>query len=71
MRAGLVDDVGRTMRPEEFCELQEKQGWTNQQTADRLGVSPSSVTKWRGGQHDIPVPVQIAMRAICGVSVQE
>lgn len=55
------------MTPDEFKELQGY--FTNDYVAKRLGVSLSSVTKWRGGQHPIPQPVAIAMRAIFGGAV--
>ena len=52
------------MTPAEFIELQGK--LTNAQIAERLGVSDSTITKWRGLQHPIPTPVAIAMRALFG-----
>lgn len=52
------------MTPAEFIELQGK--LTNAQIAERLGVSDSTITKWRGAQHPIPTSVAIAMRALFG-----
>lgn len=39
-------------------------GMTNDQIAQELGVSVSTVVKWRGNQHQIPKPAQIAIRAL-------
>jgi DNA-binding transcriptional regulator YiaG len=50
------------MSPDEFKTLQGRLALTNAQLAERLGVSPSTVVKLRGGQHPIPQPVALAMR---------
>ena len=52
------------MTPDEFIRLQGE--LTNAQIAAQLGVSDSTITKWRGAQHPIPTPVAIAMRALFG-----
>lgn len=52
------------MTAAEFIELQGD--LTTAQVAERLGVSESTITKWRGQQHPIPAPVAIAMRALFG-----
>lgn len=56
------------MTADEFKTLQAQRGWTIRQTAEALGRSVSTVVKWRGGQHQIPQPVAIAMRALCARS---
>lgn len=52
------------MTADEFKNLQAQMGLLNDQLADRLGVSPSTVVKLRGAQHQVPGPVAIAMRAL-------
>lgn len=54
------------MTADEFKTLQAKMGQQNDQIAELLGVSISTVVKWRGGQHGIPKPAQIAIRALAG-----
>lgn len=53
------------MSPDEFKKIQSDQDWTNQTTANLLGVSLSTVEKWRSGAREIPAPVAklIAMLA--------
>ena len=45
------------MLPAEFKRLQESVGWSNRKVADRLGVSDSSIDKYRSGAVEIPGPV--------------
>ena len=52
------------MTAAEFKFAQAQLGMTNQQLADALGVSFSTITKWRGGQHDIPHMVRLALKAL-------
>lgn len=52
------------MTADEFKILQAEMGMTNDQIAQALGVSVSTVVKWRGNQHQIPKPAQIAIRAL-------
>lgn len=54
------------MTADEFKTLQAQMGQQNDQIAELLGVSISTVVKWRGGQHQIPKPAQIAIRALAG-----
>lgn len=52
------------MKPDEFKAAQSRLDLTNQQLADALGVSLSTVVKLRGGQHDVPGPVALAIEAL-------
>lgn len=52
------------MNPDEFKAAQSRLDLTNQQFADALGVSLSTVVKLRGGQHDVPGPVVLAIEAL-------
>lgn len=52
------------MTPDEFKNAQATLGLTNAQLAEELGVSESTVVKWRGDQHPIPKAVGIALRAL-------
>lgn len=52
------------MTPDELKQLQARLGLTSDQLAEALGVSPSTVSKWRTGSHPIPKPSAIAIRAL-------
>lgn len=52
------------MQPDELKQIQTRRGWSNYDLADLLGVSYATVVKWRGGQHPIPRPAVIAVRAL-------
>jgi DNA-binding transcriptional regulator YiaG len=49
---------------DELKDLQARADMTNEALAEALGVSLSTVVKWRGGQHQIPKPSAIAIRAL-------
>lgn len=55
---------GRPVTADEFKALQDAIGMHNGEIAEALGVSISTVVKWRGNQHQIPKPAQIAIRAL-------
>lgn len=55
---------GRPVTADEFKTLQAAMGMQNDEIAEALGVSISTVVKWRGNQHQIPKPAQIAIRAL-------
>ena len=52
------------MTPDELREAQAGLGMTNEQLAEAIGVSLSTVVKWRGAQHPIPRPAAMAIRAL-------
>lgn len=52
------------MTPDELRDLQRRFGMTNDQLARAIGVSESTVVKWRGGQHPIPSPAALAIRSL-------
>lgn len=52
------------MTPDELRNQQAALGFTNEQLAEAIGVSLSTVVKWRGGQHAIPRPAALAIRAL-------
>lgn len=52
------------MNADELKDLQARADMTNEALAEALGVSLSTVVKWRGGQHQIPKPSSIAIRAL-------
>lgn len=54
----------RDLTPDDLRDLQAQLGMTNEQLADAIGVSLSTIVKWRGGQHPIPRPSAIAIRAL-------
>lgn len=56
------------MTADEFKTLQTKMQMQNDEIADALGVSVSTIVKWRGSQHQIPKPAQIAIRALAAGS---
>jgi DNA-binding XRE family transcriptional regulator len=56
--------MGAEVKPDELIDLQARASMTNADLAEALGVSRSTVVKWRGGQHPIPNPVAIAVRAL-------
>lgn len=56
------------MTADEFKKLQAAMGMQNDDIADALGVSVSTIVKWRGNQHQIPKTAQIAIRALAARS---
>lgn len=52
------------MNADEFKALQAAMRMQNDEIADALGVSLSTIVKWRGNQHQIPKTAQIAIRAL-------
>jgi transcriptional regulator with XRE-family HTH domain len=52
------------MNADELKQLQAQAGMTNEDLAEALGVSLSTIVKWRGNQHQIPKPSAIALRAL-------
>lgn len=50
------------MTAEELKEAQQQLGMTNHQLAEALGVSLSTVVKWRGDQHPVPKIAALAVR---------
>lgn len=50
------------MNAQQLKEAQQELGMTNHQLADALGVSLSTIVKWRGGQHDCPKVAALAVR---------
>ena len=40
-----------------YYQLQLEAGLSNSEAANFLGVSPSSIRKWRSGQHEAPQAV--------------
>lgn len=50
------------MTPEQFKAAQSRLGMTNQQLADALDVSLSTIVKWRAGAHTIPKVVDLALK---------
>jgi transcriptional regulator with XRE-family HTH domain len=49
------------MKPEQFKRKQKKLMLTNQQIADEIGVTLSTIQKWRNGSVTIPKYVKIVM----------
>lgn len=58
------------MTADDLKTAQARAGMTSQELADALGVSLSTVVKWRGGQHAIPQPSAIAIRLITGQAAE-
>jgi DNA-binding transcriptional regulator YiaG len=54
----------RDMTADELRDLQAALGMTNEQLADAIGVSLSTVVKWRGAQHPIPRTAAMAIRSL-------
>lgn len=50
------------MTAEELKEAQQQLGMTNHQLAEALGVSLSTVVKWRGDRHPVPKIAALAVR---------
>lgn len=56
------------MTADELKHAQQQLGMTNRQLADAMGVSLSTVVKWRGEQHQIPKIAALAVRYLLGQS---
>lgn len=52
------------MKAAELKHLMRTKGWSNADLARALGVSVSTVVKWRGAQHPIPKASAIAIRTL-------
>ena len=53
-----------TMTPNEFKKAQLILGLTNQQMADRLGVTVRAVEFWRQGKRSVSGPVEMLMKKL-------
>ena len=52
----------KTLTPAEFKLAQEKLGFSNQQMADALDSSLSSVVKWRRGENEVNLILTYAIK---------
>lgn len=52
------------MTPETFRAWRKRLNLKQREAADRLGVSPSTVQKWEGGQSPIPDLAPLACAAV-------
>ena len=53
---------------DKIIELRKKSGWSQEELADRLGVSRQSISKWEGAQSIPDLNRIIAMSQLFGVS---
>ena len=53
---------------DKIIDLRKKNGWSQEELADRLGVSRQSISKWEGAQSVPDLNRIIAMSQIFGVS---
>ena len=49
------------MTPQEFKQIRLDAGMTQEQLAEAIGVTVTSVSRYENGKHDIIKPVQILM----------
>lgn len=67
LRAAIRDVIVRKrgpLAPEEFKFLRKFLGWSSQDTARRMGVDPSSVSRWENGKRAIGPTTDRLIRAL-------
>lgn len=60
--------MSKMILAEKIADLRKKEGWSQEELAERLGVSRQSVSKWEGGASIPDIDKIIAMSGLFGVS---
>ena len=56
---------------EKLIQLRRKQGMSQEQLADRLGITRQSVSKWESGASDPSTSNLLALAKLYGVSAED
>ncbi len=60
--------MSKMILAEKIADLRKKEGWSQEELAERLGVSRQSVSKWEGGASIPDIDRILAMSGLFGVS---
>lgn len=60
----VTNRINVCMTASELIAIQDRMGVTGAQLARWLNTTPLTVTRWRGGNHVIPGPAALAIKAL-------